>query len=50
MAMQLIKLIASIVEKENLKIWLRPYSVTPYNNESGLIEFIYSTRTISDLK
>ena len=37
MAMQLIKVIEEIAEKENLKIWVKSYSVIPYNNDSGLI-------------
>jgi len=35
---------------ENIKIWIRPYSIIPYSSDSGLIEFIDDTRTISYLK
>lgn len=37
MAMRLIKMIQDISEKENLKLWIRSYSVIPYNQDSGLI-------------
>ena len=50
MAMQLITLINEIFQKENIKIWVRPYSIIPYSGDSGLIEFIDDTRTISYLK
>lgn len=50
MAMQLIKFVKDIAEKENLKIWLKTYSIVPYNSDSGLIEFIDDTRTVSYLK
>lgn len=50
MAMQLITLINEIFVKENIKIWIRPYSIIPYSPDSGLIEFIDDTRTISYLK
>jgi phosphatidylinositol 4-kinase B len=50
MAMQLISLLNEIFTKENIKIWMRPYSIIPYSSDSGLIEFIDDTRTISYLK
>mgnify|MGYP003468338165 CR=1 FL=1 len=50
MAMQLISLINEIFVKENIKIWMKPYSIIPYSSDSGLIEFIDDTRTISYLK
>ena len=50
MAMQLIKLIEDISKKENLKLWVRSYSVIPFNSDSGLIEFVPNTRTVSYLK
>jgi phosphatidylinositol kinase/protein kinase (PI-3 family) len=50
MAMQLISLFNDIFTKENIKIWIRPYSIVPYSGDSGLIEFIDDTRTISFLK
>lgn len=50
MAMQLISLLDDIFQKENIKIWLKPYSIIPYSSDSGLIEFIDDTRTISYLK
>lgn len=50
MAMQLITLINEIFLKENIKIWMKPYSIIPYSSDSGLIEFIDDTRTISYLK
>jgi len=50
MAMQLISLINEIFVKENIKIWMKPYSIIPYRSDSGLIEFIDDTRTISYLK
>lgn len=50
MAMQLITLIDGIFRKENIKIWMKPYSIIPYSPDSGLIEFIDDTRTISFLK
>ncbi len=37
MAMQLIKLVREIAVKENIKIWVKPYSVIPFNGDSGLI-------------
>lgn len=37
MAMQLISLINDIFQKENIKIWIRPYSIIPYSSDSGLI-------------
>jgi len=37
MAMQLISLINEIFEKENIKIWMKPYSIIPYSSDSGLI-------------
>ena len=48
--MQLIKLIEDITIKENLTIWVRAYSVIPFNEDSGLIEFVTDTRTVSWLK
>lgn len=50
MAMQLIKMFEEISEKENLKLWVRSYSVIPFNKDSGLIEFVSDTRTVSYLK
>ena len=50
MAMQLIKLIEDIAIKENLKIWVKSYSVVPFNGDSGLIEFVNDTKTVSYLK
>lgn len=50
MAMQLIGLFNDIFTKENIKIWIKPYSIIPYSSDSGLIEFIDDTRTISFLK
>lgn len=50
MAMQLIRLVHEIVLKENLKLWVKPYYVIPFNNDSGLIEFVDDTRTVSYLK
>ncbi len=50
MAMQLISLVNEIFIKENIKIWMRSYSIIPYSSDSGLIEFIDGTRTISYLK
>lgn len=50
MAMQLIGLFRDIFAKENIKIWMRPYQIVPYSSDSGLIEFIDDTRTISYLK
>ena len=50
MAMQLITLIDEIFTKENIKIWIKPYSIIPYSSDSGLIEFIDDTRTVSFLK
>lgn len=50
MAMQLISLFNDIFTKENIKIWIRPYAIVPYSGDSGLIEFIDDTRTISFLK
>lgn len=50
MAMQLIAMVRDICLKENVKIWLRPYAVVPFDRESGLIEFIEDTRTVSYLK
>ena len=50
MAMQLISLFNDIFIKENIKIWIRPYTIVPYSGDSGLIEFIDDTRTISFLK
>jgi phosphatidylinositol kinase/protein kinase (PI-3 family) len=50
MAMQLIRLIHEIAIQENLKLWVRPYYVIPFNNDSGLIEFVDDTRTVSYLK
>lgn len=48
--MQLIKLVESIINKQNLKLWVRSYSVIPFNSDSGLIEFVPNTRTVSYLK
>jgi phosphatidylinositol 4-kinase len=50
MAMQLIKQIETFLQSENLKLWVRFYSVIPFNGDSGLIEFIPNTRTVSYLK
>lgn len=50
MATRLIKLIEDISVKENLKLWIRSYAVIPYNSDSGLIEFVPNTRTVSYLK
>ena len=50
MAMQLIKMIEDIANKENLKIWVKSYAVIPFNGDSGLIEFVNSTKTVSYLK
>lgn len=50
MAIQLIKLIEEITIKENLTIWIRSYSVIPFNGDSGIIEFVPDTRTVSFLK
>ena len=50
MAMQLIKIIEDISIKENLKIWVKSYLVIPFNKESGLIEFVNDTKTVSFLK
>lgn len=50
MAMQLITMVRDICVKENVKIWLKTYSVIPFDRESGLIEFIEDTRTVSYLK
>lgn len=50
MAMQLIKMIEEISIKENLKLWVKSYAVIPFNKESGLIEFVNDTRTVSYLK
>lgn len=50
MALQLIKLIEEISKKENLKLWIRSYSIIPFNGDSGLIEFVPDTRTVSYLK
>jgi phosphatidylinositol kinase/protein kinase (PI-3 family) len=33
-----------------VKIWLRTYAVIPFDKESGLIEFVEDTRTVSYLK
>ena len=40
MAMQLIKLFESIIEKENLKLWVKSYEIIPFSSDSGLIEFV----------
>jgi phosphatidylinositol kinase/protein kinase (PI-3 family) len=37
MAMQLISMVKDICHKENVKIWLRTYSVIPFDKDSGLI-------------
>lgn len=50
MAMQLIKMVEEISIKENLKLWVKTYAVIPFNKESGLIEFVNDTRTVSYLK
>ena len=48
--MQLIKLIEEIAKSENIKIWVRSYAVIPFNSDSGLIEFVSNTKTVSYLK
>ena len=50
MAMQLITLFHKIFNKEHLKLWVKPYQIIPYNKESGFIQFVDSTKTISTLK
>lgn len=50
MAMQLIKCLEEKAKAENIKIWVRSYEVIPFNNDSGLIEFVPNTRTVSFLK
>lgn len=50
MAMQLIKYIEEIARAENIKIWIRSYDVIPFNGDSGLIEFVANTKTVSYLK
>lgn len=50
MAMQLIQLFAKIFQAEHLKLWVKPYQIIPYNKESGFIQFVDRTRTISSLK
>lgn len=50
MAMQLISMVKQICKQENIKIWLRTYAVIPFDKESGLIEFVEDTRTVSYLK
>ena len=50
MAMELLKLFNNIIKKENLKIWVRPYEVIPYSSDSGFIEFVENTKTVSSLK
>jgi phosphatidylinositol 4-kinase B len=50
MAMELIGMVRAICIKENVKIWLRTYSVIPFNQDSGLIEFVEDTKTVSYLK
>lgn len=37
MAMQLISMVKDICHKENVKIWLKTYSVIPFDRDSGLI-------------
>lgn len=48
--MQLIKRIEEIAKHENIKIWVRSYDVIPFNGDSGFIEFVPNTRTVSYLK
>lgn len=48
--MQLIKSIEEIAKYENIKVWIRSYEVIPFNGDSGLIEFVPNTRTVSHLK
>lgn len=50
MAMQLIGMVKAICQKENVKIWLRTYSVIPFDKDSGFIEFVQDTKTVSYLK
>jgi phosphatidylinositol kinase/protein kinase (PI-3 family) len=50
MAMQLIEQIEKFAKSENLKLWVKSYTVIPFNGESGLIEFIPNTQTVSYLK
>jgi phosphatidylinositol kinase/protein kinase (PI-3 family) len=50
MAMQLISMVQHICQRENIKIWLKTYAVIPFDRESGLIEFVNDTRTVSYLK
>jgi phosphatidylinositol kinase/protein kinase (PI-3 family) len=37
MAMELIGMVKAICQKENVKIWLRTYSVIPFDKDSGFI-------------
>ena len=37
MAMQLISMVQQICRRENIKIWLKTYTVIPFDKESGLI-------------
>ena len=48
--MQLISMVQQICRRENIKIWLKTYTVIPFDKESGLIEFVENTRTVSYLK
>lgn len=50
MAMQLISMVKDICRKENVKIWLKTYAVIPFNKDSGLIQFVENTQTVSYLK
>lgn len=50
MAMQLIQLFNKIFKKEHLKLWVKPYQIIPFNKESGFIQFVDRTKTISSLK
>jgi phosphatidylinositol kinase/protein kinase (PI-3 family) len=50
MAMELIRIVKAICQKENIKIWLRTYSVIPFDKDSGFIEFVEDTKTVSYLK
>lgn len=49
-AMQLIKQMAKIWKDEKLKIWVKTYDVIIFTKNSGFIEFIPDTITISKLK
>lgn len=48
--MQLIQLFHKIFKTEHLKLWVKPYQIVPYDKESGFIQFIDQTKTISTLK